>query len=119
MKIMIVDDHPDMRRVLRNIVMLALKEPVEIFECGCGEDATNQFSSIKPDMVLMDIELKSMSGFTVAEEIYELDAEAKIIIVTSYNTPTFRRKAKQLNTYGFVCKDNLSDLDQLLQNITT
>lgn len=119
MKIMIVDDHPDMRRVLKNIVTLAFNEPVEIFECECGEDAIMEYAQIEPDAVLMDIEIQSMSGFNVTEEIYKLNEDAKVIIVTSYNTPTFRRKAKQLQTYGFVCKDNLSDLNQLLQNITT
>lgn len=114
---MIVDDHPDMRRVLGNIVTLALNGQVELFECKSGEEAILKYSEIEPHVVLMDVEIKSMSGFKVTEEIYKQDAKAKIIIITSYNTPTFRRKAKQLHAYGFVSKDNLSHLDQLLQNI--
>ena len=116
---MIADDHSDMRRVLGNIVLLALEEPVELIECKSGEDAIAHYSDLSPDLVLMDIELKSMSGFDVTEQIYEQDAQAKVIIVTSYDTPTFRRKAKKLHTVGFVCKDRLSDLNNILQNIAT
>lgn len=110
---MIVDDHVDMRRVLSDIAKNSFIETVEITECETGEEAIEQYPLLKPEWVLMDIELKSMSGFKVAEEIYNLDRSAKVIIVTSYNTPIFRRKAKQIQTFGFVTKDNLSDLYQL------
>lgn len=113
---MIVDDHADMRRVLRDTVKNSFSEVIEITEYETGENAIEDYPTLKPDWVLMDIELKSMSGFEVSEAILSLDKSAKIIIVTSYETPFFRRKAKQLNTYGFVCKDNLSNLQQLLLN---
>lgn len=119
MKIMIVDDHPDMRRVLGNIVTLALDGQVKLYKFESGEEAIAKYAEIEPNVVLMDIEIRSMSGFKVTEEIIAHDSDAKVIIVTSYNTPTFRRKAKQLQTYGFVSKDNLSDLYPLLQSIKT
>ena len=115
---MIVDDHADMRRVLGQIVLLALKTPVEFIECETGEDAIAQYGSVCPDLVLMDIELKSMSGFGVTEEILKLDAKANIIIVTSYDTPTFRRKAKKLKVLGFVPKDKLAEISPLLISLT-
>ena len=67
----------------------------------------------------MDIELKSMSGFDVTTQIYEQNSNAKVIIVTSYDTSTFRRKAERLNVEGFISKDSLSDINQILQTITT
>lgn len=115
---MIVDDHADMRRVLMSLITHYSYESVEFIECQSGEDAIIQYPQNNPDYVLMDIELKSMSGFQVTEEIYKQNAGAKIIIVTSYDTPTFRRKAKDLHTTGFVSKDKLSDLQQFLHNIT-
>jgi len=115
---MIVDDHADMRRVLKHIVSQSETEIEEFIECAHGEEALSNYKTHKPDCVLMDIELKSMSGFQVVEEIYGEDPDAKIIMVTSYDTPTFRRKAKELHTEGFVCKDNLKELNQLLLNIS-
>lgn len=116
---MIVDDHADMRRVLGNIVSLALNDPVELIECESGEQAIEEYTSTHPDCVLMDLQLQNMNGFEVTELIYKLDAKAKVVIVTSFDTPSFRTRAKELNTYGFICKDNLSDLHQLLKNMRT
>ncbi|MEQ8525226.1 response regulator transcription factor [Gracilimonas sp.] len=115
MKIMIVDDHADMRRMLKNFISLSDTE-LNFIECESGEKAIENYMDLKPDLMLMDIELKSMSGFTVTEEIYKQDSNAKIIIVTSYDTPTFRRKAKKLNVKSFVCKDNLKELNQIIFN---
>ena len=114
---MIVDDHAGMRRVLRNYISLSGNE-LEFVECESGEKAIADYMDHKPDWVLTDIELKSMSGFDVIEEIQAQDPSANLIIVTSYHTPTFRRKAKRLNIRGFVCKDDLNDLNQLLLNTT-
>ena len=114
---MIVDDHADMRRVLRNVVQLSFTAPVEFMECDSGEIAIAQYAGFSPNLVLMDVELKSMSGFEVTEELMNQDEGAKVVIVTSYDTPSFRRKAKKLQTKGFICKDRLTDLHQLLHNI--
>lgn len=116
---MIVDDHADMRRVLGDIAKNSFTETIEIMECESGEVAIAQYPVQKPDWVLMDVELKSMSGFKVTEEIYGHDKGAKVIIVTSYDTPTFRRKAKKLNVQGFVSKDELSSINKILSNIST
>ncbi|MDR9416550.1 MAG: response regulator transcription factor [Gracilimonas sp.] len=116
MKIMIVEDHADMRRMLNNIITNSFTDQVEVIECENGEEAILQYPVSRPDCVLMDIELKSMSGFKVIEEIYGHNADARVIMVTTYYTPTFRRKAEILNVKGFVSKDKLSDLQQLLSN---
>ena len=118
MKIMIVDDHTDMRRVLRQMIVVALDEPVEFVECTSGEQALAEYASEKPDVVLLDIELQTMSGFEVAKELRGRDASVNIIIVTSYDTPTFRRKAKKLKVRGFVAKDNLGEISPILLSIT-
>lgn len=115
---MIVEDHADMRRMLNNIVTSAFNEPMEIIECRDGGESVRAYAAHHPDCVLMDLQLKNMNGFRAIEKIYEHDAEAKVIIVTSFDTPLFRERAKALHTKGFVCKDRLSDLQQLLHNIS-
>lgn len=71
------------------------------------------------DCVLMDLQMDNMNGFEATKQMQKHDKDANVIIVTSFDTPSFRKKAKELNTYGFVCKDSLSELHQLLHNITT
>lgn len=116
MKIMIVEDHPDMRRMLKSIVAMAAQEPVEVFECVDGDEAVRTYDAVHPDHVLMDVQLGSMNGFMTTERIREVHPEASVIFVTSHNTSAYRTKAKLLNATGFVSKDNLSELDQLLHH---
>lgn len=116
MKIMIVDDHADMRRMLRSIVSISTKMQAEVIECEDGEEAVKQFSVHHPDYVLMDVQLKNMNGFEATEKIYESDPKASVIFITSHNTSAFRIKASMLHAKGFITKDNLSEIDQLIQH---
>lgn len=116
MKIMIVDDHADMRRMLKSVVAIAAKQPVEIIECADGDEAVLQYEQTHPDYVLMDVQLGATNGFTATERIIENDPKASVIFVTSHNTSAFRTKAKLLHAKGFVTKDNLSELDQLIHH---
>jgi DNA-binding NarL/FixJ family response regulator len=114
---MIVDDHAAMRRVLMNVVSLSRIEPLDFIECESGEDAVHQYDLQQPDCVLMDVQLKEMSGFQATETIRMHDAAAKVVIVTSFDTPSVRRKAEALKVNGFVSKDSLSAVPDLLTSL--
>ncbi len=116
MKILIVDDHTEMRKILRSIVLEESGTMDEIIECADGKEAVEQFSLHQPDFVLMDVQLKGMNGFSATEKIHENYPDAKIIIVTSHNSSAFRQKAVDLHAIGFVSKDNLSELGLYLHN---
>ncbi len=116
---MIVEDHADMRRMLRNMISFSTELPIETIECESGEEALECYLIHQPDCVLMDIELKNMNGFETTEEILKQDINAKVIFVTSYDSFTFRKKAKQLRAKGFISKENLSDINKLLNKVIT
>jgi DNA-binding NarL/FixJ family response regulator len=117
MKIMIVDDHADMRRVLRNIISLSYSDKVQMIECESGEEAVRKYGEHTPDCVLMDFELQRMNGFEATQRIYDQDELAMVVIVTSHDTPTIRAKADQLHVHGFVSKENLSAISPILHTI--
>ncbi len=112
---MIVDDHADMRRLLRRIVSGTPEGTNEIIECFDGDEAVEQFSFHNPDVVLMDIQLKTMNGFDAAEKILHDEPNAKIFFVTSYDTPEFRARAAVVKAKGFISKKNLSELNHIIQ----
>ncbi|MFZ4622072.1 MAG: response regulator transcription factor, partial [Bacteroidota bacterium] len=85
-------------------------------ECSDGKEAVSEFPKFHPDYILMDVEMKEMDGFTAAENIYKQDPNARVIFVTSHNTSAFRIKAKLLNAKGFITKENLSELNQILHH---
>ena len=116
MKIMIVEDHREMSHILSIMVTYSLEGNVEIVMCESGEEALQKYSIVKPDWVLMDIELKEMSGFVATKEILEQDPSANIIIITSYDTLGFRQRAKSLKVKGFLPKERLSDIGKLLND---
>lgn len=117
MKVMIIEDHADMRKILKTIVSTLSKGHIEIIECESGEEAVSSYEIHKPDCLLMDIQLKSMNGFEAAQKICEQDEKAKIIFISSHDTLQFRKKAEALQAFGFVSKDQLSDINPLFQSI--
>lgn len=114
---MIVDDHPAMRGTLRAIAAMAASGPVEFIECESGEEAVVAYEAQTPDCVFMDVQLKHMNGFDAAKRIRSRDAKAKVVIVTSFDSPSIRLRAESLSMTGFVSKDRLTDLQPLLQSI--
>lgn len=113
MKFMIVDDNDGMREMIRSS---ACADDDIVLECPDGTVAVESYDRFRPDVVLMDIEMKQMDGFTAAEHIYSMDPHARIIFVSSHNTSAFRLKAKKLHSIGFVLKENLFELQTLIHH---
>jgi CheY-like chemotaxis protein len=110
MKILIVDDSADMRRCIKNF----LPATVEKVECRDGLEAIAAFAEHQPDWVLMDIEMKPLDGLSAARQIRTRWPEARIILVTSHDEARFRESALQLKVEGYVLKDNLEQINQIV-----
>ncbi|MGM0588505.1 MAG: response regulator [Bacteroidota bacterium] len=117
MKILIVEDHSDMRRMIKKMVALIFTETVEFIECESGEEAVILYGQHQPNCVLMDIQLKDLNGLEATKQIIDLDRNAQIIMVTSCDSPIVRAKAQDLSVASFVSKDNLFALKTSLQTI--
>lgn len=111
MKFLIVDDSADMRRCIKGY----LPDAVEAVECHDGLEAIAAFAQHRPDWVLMDIEMKPIDGLAATRQIKAHWPEARIIFVTSHDEPRFRDAASQLNVEGYVLKDNLDQIDQIVR----
>jgi two-component system, chemotaxis family, chemotaxis protein CheY len=110
MKFLIVDDSADMRRCIKEY----LPDSVEAVECRDGLEAIAAFAEHRPDWVLMDIEMKPVDGLAATRQIKAHWPEAKIIFVTSHDQPRFREAASQLKVEGYVIKDNLEQINQII-----
>jgi two-component system, cell cycle response regulator DivK len=82
-RILVVEDQPDSRRIIRD--MLAATE-YEIIEAEDGEQALAAIAKQRPDLILMDIQLPIMDGYTATRRIKADPAlrSIRIIAVTSY-----------------------------------
>lgn len=114
-KLLIVEDNPQMRRMVRAVVA-DLAEAIA--ECRDGDEAVmayaaQQFS--RDDWVLMDLQMPGVGGLEATRRIRAAFPDANIIIVTQYDDPHWRAAAAQAGACGYVLKENLLDLRLMLQ----
>lgn len=112
--LLIVEDNPSMRRLIRSIVEdLA----VSIHECEDGADALAAYEEHRPEWVVMDVEMKEKDGITATREIIETHPEAKILILTRYDSVLIRKRAMKAGASIFVLKENLLAIREI--NLTS
>jgi CheY-like chemotaxis protein len=112
MKLLIVDDNPGVRHVIRSLVA---KVADEIRECGDGADALALYNLHRPDFVLIAIPMSTMDGIAATRQIRAADPAARIIMVTNYDQPDLREAARQAGACGYVLKENLLELVDWLE----
>jgi DNA-binding NarL/FixJ family response regulator len=112
MKYLIIDDNPDMQKLIRHEVC---SEGDCFVECSDGEDALAAYTKHLPDFVLMDIKMNRINGIIATKMITEKFPKASIIIITNYDTPAFRNAAKRAGAKAFVSKENLFEVKDYLR----
>ena len=111
MKVMIVDDHPSIRRTIKAL----LSDLVTTFyECGDGVEALSAYERHRPELVLMDIKLGQTDGITTASRIRDGHPDCRIVIVTNYNDEGLRKAASEAGAYAYVLKENLLELRAII-----
>ncbi len=105
--VLIVDDS----RPMRELIKMTLEGVAEIVgECADGADALEAYERLRPDWILMDIGMKNVDGITATRQITRVYPQAKIMIVTDYNDDSLRRAATDAGASGYVVKENLLDI---------
>jgi len=105
--VLIVDDHPSFRASARAILELDGFEVVG--EAEDGETALAALLELKPDVVLLDVQLADMDGFDVCRAIEQLDgAELAVILVSSRDMDDYGDLIATSCARGFVPKGELS-----------
>jgi CheY-like chemotaxis protein len=114
MKLLIVDDNARVRRLIAGVVAPLL---AEVVECEDGADAIRSYRSHRPDVVLMDVEMRDMDGIAATTAILDVDPTARVIIVTDYDEADLREAAVTAGACGYVSKENLLALRDLLEGM--
>ena len=117
-KILIVDDDPDIRDVLK---LTLSEENYEIFEARDGEEALSIIKGQKvPDLVLLDLILPKLSGFEIMEKINTDPALASvkipIVVITNLGQESDVQKGQQLGAIGYFVKAQLS-IESLVSHV--
>ena len=111
MKLMIVDDNEQMRRIIKSIVGDLAEQ---LYECEDGRQAVALYAELRPDWVLMDLRMKEMDGLEATSRIIASFPQARIVMVTDYDDPELREAAQRAGARHYITKRSLIDLRVLL-----
>jgi two-component system chemotaxis response regulator CheY len=100
-KILIVDDSGHSRRVLRRVLD---PEGHVITEAADGDSALEQYFLDKPDLVLLDLVMQGMYGIDVLARMRQLDAQARVIVVSADVQRSTHALVKQEGACAFIIK---------------
>lgn len=113
-KLMLVDDHELFRQGLR--YMLESESDAEIIaEAGDGRAAVELATELKPDVIVLDIEMPDMDGIEAAREISAKCPSAKILVLSMHSERGYVSEMFSLGVSGFLLKD--AALEELVQAI--
>jgi len=101
-RVLVTDDALFMRTTLKNIL---LQNGYEVCgEAANGKEAVELFTSLKPDIVTMDITMPEMDGISALKAIREIDPEAKVIMCTAMGQKNMVVEAVQAGAKDFIVK---------------
>ena len=101
LKLLYIEDDRDIQEIYLNL----LQEHIgEVYCANDGEEGYEKYLEIKPDIILLDINMPKIDGLTLAKKIREIDKDVKIIITTSYSDREKLLQAIELYLIKYILK---------------
>jgi DNA-binding NarL/FixJ family response regulator len=108
-RVLIVDDHPIVRQGVRSV--LANHSDIEVV--GEADGAAGLFanlSSLKPDVILLDIRMPGQSGIEITQRLKREHPEVKVILLSTYDDEEFLFGALRAGAEGYLLKSASNDV---------
>ena len=110
MKVLIVDDSKTvcngLQQMLSNISGVGI-----VGQAHNGRDAITSISELKPDVVILDIRLPDLSGIDVLVDIRAKNLSTRVIMLTNYPYPQYRKKCEELGADYFF--DKVTEIEEI------
>jgi len=100
-KILVVDDEPDMRWILTNVLK---KEGYRTITADDGKKAVQKVIENDPDIILLDIRMPEMDGIQVLEKVREINPSTPVIIITAFADVKNAVQAMKLGAHDYLIK---------------
>lgn len=116
MKVIIVDDDPFVCISLKTI--LQAEPGIEVFASGnSGETAVRLYEDMRPDILLMDIQMGDFSGLDAGAEILEKHPEARILFLTTFSDDEYIVRALRIGAKGYLIKQDIETIAPALHSV--
>lgn len=112
--VMLVEDFDDTRQMVKRLLELG---GYNVIEAANGQQAIELAQAVRPDLILMDLNMPVLDGFTATLRIreHEPTREVPIVAITAYDTREFRSAASAVGCNEYLAKP--LDFEQLMQTL--
>ena len=109
-RVLVVDDYKEFRELV--CLILGKNQKVQVIgEASDGSEAVSKAVELKPDLILLDIDLPRLTGIEAARQIGERVSESKVIFLSAETSADLVQQALTSGAWGYVLKTNIgSDL---------
>ena len=112
--VLLTDDHALVRSGIRRL--LEDTQLVKIVgEAECGEDSLRMVQELKPDVILMDVNMPGIGGVETCRRILQRDPKQKIIVLTVHSEQTFPKRMLEIGAKGYLTKE--CGIDEMMEAI--
>jgi len=101
-RILIADDHEMIRRGVRSV--LESRRDVDVCEAQNGAEAVEKTKEMNPDLVILDVSMPVLDGFTAARQIKEVSPLTRILMFSLHRTEAFVKVAQKIGVSGYLTK---------------
>jgi DNA-binding NarL/FixJ family response regulator len=107
-RILVVDDHPVVRRGL--VACLEDRPHFKVVgQASDGEEAIRKALDLLPDILILDINLPRVDGLQVADTLHRAAPAVRVVVLSIHNKPEYVQRVMQAGARGYVLKDTAPD----------
>jgi len=112
--VLLTDDHALVRTGIKRLLEDSNKVRI-VGEADCGEDSVTLAQQLKPDVILMDVNMPGIGGVEACRRILQRNPAQKIIVLTIHNEQTFPKRMLEIGARGYLTKE--CGVDEMLHAI--
>jgi two-component system nitrate/nitrite response regulator NarL len=112
--VVVIDDHPLFRKGVADLIAMA-PELILVGEAGDGEGGVDVAVATRPDLILLDLNMKGLSGIQTLERLRRADLDARIVMLTVSDSEEDVIAALRGGADGYLLKD--MEPEEILANL--